>query len=86
MIHAINDVLVIQEKLKDNGVFLYPTFNSARYHHASFLSPFSFGYWAIFNVLKVPVCQVPMGLDENGLPVGVQVRWLLSLLMFVECC
>ncbi|XP_031786537.1 fatty-acid amide hydrolase 2 isoform X2 [Nasonia vitripennis] len=61
------------EKLKDNGVLLYPTFNSARYHYASFVSPFSFGYWAIFNVLKLPVCQVPMGLDDSGLPVGVQV-------------
>ncbi|KAJ8673613.1 hypothetical protein QAD02_004875 [Eretmocerus hayati] len=61
------------EKLGDDGVLIYPTFNSARYHNAPFFSPFSFGYWGIFNVLKVPVCQVPMGLDENGLPVGVQV-------------
>ncbi|XP_014220085.1 fatty-acid amide hydrolase 2-A-like [Trichogramma pretiosum] len=61
------------EKLGEKGVLIYPTFNSARYHCAPFLSPFSFGYWAIFNVLKVPVCQVPMGLDKNGLPIGVQV-------------
>ncbi|XP_058799780.1 fatty-acid amide hydrolase 2 isoform X2 [Phymastichus coffea] len=71
----ITDIMksYIVEKLKDNGVLLYPTFNSARYHCAPFSSPFSFGYWAIFNVLKVPVCQVPMGLDDKGLPVGIQV-------------
>ncbi|HVJ91964.1 MAG TPA: amidase, partial [Labilithrix sp.] len=28
---------------------------------------------AIFNVLEMPVTQVPMGLDEQGLPLGVQV-------------
>lgn len=63
-----------QEKLGSHGILIYPTFNSARYHHSPFFSPYSFGYWAIFNVLKVPVCQVPMGLDQNGLPIGVQVK------------
>ncbi|XP_011498813.1 PREDICTED: fatty-acid amide hydrolase 2-like [Ceratosolen solmsi marchali] len=60
-------------KLGDNGIFIYPSFNSAKYHCALFLSPFSFGYWAVFNVLKVPVCQIPMGLDKNGLPIGIQI-------------
>ncbi|XP_014210386.1 fatty-acid amide hydrolase 2-like [Copidosoma floridanum] len=61
------------EKLGDNGILLYPTFNSAQYHNQPYFSPFSFGYWALFNVLKVPVCQVPMGLDEKGMPIGIQM-------------
>jgi fatty acid amide hydrolase 2 len=28
---------------------------------------------AVFNLAAVPVTQVPLGLDEAGLPLGVQV-------------
>ncbi|XP_015603968.1 fatty-acid amide hydrolase 2 isoform X2 [Cephus cinctus] len=62
------------EKLGDNGVLFYPSSPfSAVYHYSTYLRPFNFGYWCLFNVLRLPVCQVPMGLDENGLPVGLQV-------------
>jgi fatty acid amide hydrolase 2 len=30
-------------------------------------------YTAVFNVLELPVTQVPLGLDRHGLPLGVQV-------------
>lgn len=62
------------EKLGDDGVLLYPSSpTSVPYHYASYLRPFNFGYWCLFNALKLPVCQVPMGLDSDGLPVGIQV-------------
>ncbi|XP_032663090.1 fatty-acid amide hydrolase 2 [Odontomachus brunneus] len=61
-------------KLGDDGVLLYPSAPfPAFYHHSSYLRPFNFSYWCLFNVLRFPVCQVPMGLDEYGLPVGIQV-------------
>ncbi|KAG7189062.1 hypothetical protein KM043_008643 [Ampulex compressa] len=62
------------DKLGDNGVLFYPSSPfPASYHYSAYLRPFNFGYWCLFNVLKFPACQVPLGLDDQGLPVGVQV-------------
>jgi len=70
---------VFQETLGDNGVLLYPSHPfPAVYHYSSILRPFNFGYWAIFNVLKLPVTQVPMGLSKDGLPLGIQVHTILQ--------
>lgn len=64
----------VQSKLGRNGVLIYPSHPfAASYHYTSFLRPYNFGYWAIFNVLKFPVTQVPLGLSSSGLPLGVQV-------------
>lgn len=53
---------------------LYPTHpNSAPRHHEPIFRPADFSYCAIFNVLGVPVTQVPLGLDSKGMPIGVQV-------------
>ncbi|XP_028137975.1 fatty-acid amide hydrolase 2-A isoform X3 [Diabrotica virgifera virgifera] len=61
-------------KLGDNGVLLYPSAPfPASYHHAAYLRPWNFHYFVIWNVLKFPVTQVPMGLNKEGLPVGIQV-------------
>ncbi|KAL0275321.1 UNVERIFIED_CONTAM: hypothetical protein PYX00_003209 [Menopon gallinae] len=60
--------------LDDGGVLLYPSHPfPANYHYSAFLRPFNFGSWAIFNVLKLPVTQVPLGLSKDGLPMGIQV-------------
>lgn len=62
------------DKLGDNGVLLYPSSPfPASYHYTAFLRPFNFGYWCLFNIAKLPTCQVPLGLDKSGLPVGLQV-------------
>ncbi|XP_019868723.1 fatty-acid amide hydrolase 2 isoform X2 [Aethina tumida] len=62
------------EKLGDNGILLYPSAPfTASYHHTSLLRPFNFNLFSIFNVLKFPVTQVPLGLDVQGLPLGIQV-------------
>lgn len=64
----------IVEKLGDNGVLLFPSYPStAPYHNLPFLRPYNFAYWAIFNALQLPVTQVPIGLSEDGLPLGIQV-------------
>ncbi|XP_011305205.1 fatty-acid amide hydrolase 2 isoform X2 [Fopius arisanus] len=64
----------LMKKLGDNGVLVYPSSPfPASYHHSYFFRPYNFGYWCLFNVLRLPTCQVPMGLDSEGMPVGVQI-------------
>ncbi|MDF2698216.1 MAG: Glutamyl-tRNA(Gln) amidotransferase subunit [Labilithrix sp.] len=60
--------------LGHEGVILFPSYPTpAPKHHVPLLVPFKWIYTAIFNVMEMPVTQVPMGLDERGVPVGVQV-------------
>ncbi|CAG9812657.1 unnamed protein product [Phaedon cochleariae] len=62
------------EKLGENGVLLFPSAPfPASYHHAAYLRPWNFNLFSLWNVLKFPVTQVPMGLSESGLPLGIQV-------------
>ncbi|XP_071564812.1 fatty-acid amide hydrolase 2 [Temnothorax nylanderi] len=64
----------LAEKLGDNGVLFYPSAPfPANYHYSAYLRPFNFSYWCLLNALRFPTCQVPLGLDEQGLPVGIQV-------------
>jgi len=64
----------VEGELGDNGVMLFPSYPVvAPRHYRPLLKPFSFVYTAIFNILQVPVTQVPLGLNADGLPVGVQV-------------
>lgn len=63
----------IEEALGD-GVLLYaPHARVAPRHGVPILLPLGWAYTAIFNVLQLPVTQVPLGLDARGLPLGVQV-------------
>ncbi|XP_011214419.3 fatty-acid amide hydrolase 2-B [Bactrocera dorsalis] len=60
--------------LGNNGVFFFPTFPVPAIHHNSsilFLS--NVDYCMIFNILGFPTTHIPMGHDDNGLPVGFQV-------------
>ena len=53
---------------------LYPPFaNPAPKHNAPLFSPFKYAYTAILNIMTFPVTQVPLGLNQQGLPLGVQV-------------
>ncbi len=57
-----------------DGVLLFPPHPlPAPRHVRPLLSPFRWVYTGIFNVLKLPVTAVPMGLSREGLPLGVQV-------------
>ncbi|GIY67426.1 fatty-acid amide hydrolase 2 [Caerostris extrusa] len=63
-----------QNLLQDDCVFIMPTMpESAAYHYANTLRAQNCGYVAIFNILGLPATNCPVGLDDKGLPVGVQV-------------
>ncbi|XP_046739207.1 fatty-acid amide hydrolase 2 [Diprion similis] len=60
--------------LGDDGVFLFPTFvRSAPFHGQLTLQLAGTLYCMVCNVLGLPSTHVPMGLDREGLPVGLQV-------------
>jgi fatty acid amide hydrolase 2 len=62
------------ELIGPSGVMLFPPFpTAAPRHYTPMLQPFRFVYTAIFNVMELPVTQVPLGLNDEGLPIGVQV-------------
>ena len=55
-------------------VLLYPTHPKiAPYHNHPIFTPFNFAYTGLFNALGFPVTQCPLGLSEEGLPLGLQV-------------
>ncbi len=67
-------IIDVRDRIGPNGVLLYPSYPTvAPRHFVPLLSPFKWAYTAIFNVLELPVTQVPLGLGPSGLPVGVQV-------------
>jgi fatty acid amide hydrolase 2 len=64
----------LASRLGPGGVLLYPSHvEVAPLHHKSLLRPINWIYTGIFNALKMPVTQVPLGLDARGLPLGCQV-------------
>lgn len=63
----------IKKLLGDNGVMLYPSYvKPAPYHREPLLKPFHWVYTAIVNVIEMPATQIPLGLNEKGLPLGIQ--------------
>ncbi|KDR15404.1 fatty-acid amide hydrolase 2 [Zootermopsis nevadensis] len=64
----------IYEMLGNDGVFLYPTFiDCANFHLESYYKIFNISYTMIMNALEVPVTNCPMGMNERGLPIGIQI-------------
>ena len=60
--------------LLDNAVLITVTQPSAPpYHYQAYTKPFNFVYAAIFSILGLPVTVVPVGLDQEGLPLSIQV-------------
>lgn len=60
--------------LGDDAVLLYPSYpEPAPRHIKPLFPPFNWVYTAIWNVMELPVTQVPLGLSTAGLPLGVQV-------------
>jgi len=60
--------------LGDDAVILYPPHpTTAPLHGRPLLYPTRFAYTGLFNVLGLAVTQVPLGLDSQGVPLGVQV-------------
>lgn len=57
-----------------DGILLYPSYTRpAPKHHAPLATPFDWVYTAIFNVMQLPSTQIPLGLNSEGLPLGVQI-------------
>ncbi|XP_062416812.1 fatty-acid amide hydrolase 2-B [Pungitius pungitius] len=64
----------VDELLGTDGVFLYPSHpRVAPKHHHPLFRPADCAYTGIINMLGLPVTQCPLGLGEEGLPLGVQV-------------
>ena len=64
----------LNELLGENEVLIYPSHSTpAPYHSQPILKSFNFSYTAVFNILGVPVTQVPLGVGSWGVPLGVQV-------------
>jgi fatty acid amide hydrolase 2 len=64
----------IEELLGEDGVLFYPsTTYAAPFHYAPFIQVYNFHYWSLLNVLNLPATQVPLGLNSQGLPLGIQV-------------
>ncbi|CAD5210040.1 unnamed protein product [Bursaphelenchus xylophilus] len=60
--------------LGTDGILVFPGFpRPAYFHNEAVLCPFDFAYTALWSALGLPVVACPMGLNSNGLPVGVQV-------------
>ena len=64
----------LDAQLGEYGVILQPPYSRpAPRHHTPLLTPFDSGYTGLWSVLGYPVTVVPMGFDEHGLPVAIQV-------------
>lgn len=65
---------IFKEMLGDNGVFFFPTHPSAApYHNQPLIRPMNYMYTAIINSLGLPATTIPLGLNKEGLPIGIQV-------------
>lgn len=60
--------------LGENGVLLYPCHPTAAHMHGQMYGKiFDYSYMGIFNALGFPVTSCPLGLNSDGLPIGMQV-------------
>ncbi|XP_043482080.1 fatty-acid amide hydrolase 2-A-like isoform X3 [Leptopilina heterotoma] len=63
-----------ENMLGTNGVLIVPTYPSpALLRNQSFLYTPGGSYCILFNIFGFPSTQVPMGLNEQGLPIGFQL-------------
>lgn len=64
----------LEDLLGDDGVLFYPTHPMpAPYHNEPLFKAFNFSYTGVINILGFPATHCPMGLNADGLPIGVQV-------------
>lgn len=61
--------------LGDDAVLLYPSHPTpAGFHHEMYVKTSGVLYAMAMNTLGLPATQVPVGLNDQGLPLGFQVR------------
>jgi fatty acid amide hydrolase 2 len=64
----------LDEMLSENSILIFPSHpRVAPNHNYPILKPFAFTYTGILNIAEIPVTQVPLGLNKNGLPLGIQI-------------
>ena len=64
----------IAHLLGKKSIIVMPTYpRTAPRHHMAWLAPLDNVYTGIMNILHVPVTAVPVGLDGNGMPIGISV-------------
>lgn len=64
----------LADEVGEQGVFLYPSHAMpAPKHGFPMLLPVMWAYTAVWNAVRVPSTQVPLGLDPRGVPLGIQV-------------
>ena len=69
--HELRQSLI--DLLGDDGVILYPPYaRPAPLHNQPLLTPYEWAYTAILNVMELPVTQIPLGLNQKGIPLGIQ--------------
>jgi fatty acid amide hydrolase 2 len=74
LIQAGNDLAAELIEAIGDGVLLHPTHpRVAPRHGRTHGRPWLLTPCGVFNLAGVPVTEVPLGLTERGLPVGVQV-------------
>jgi fatty acid amide hydrolase 2 len=57
-----------------DGVMLHPPYrHTAPRHYTTIARPWLQSACSVFNVMGLPVTEVPLGLNRRGLPLGVQV-------------
>ncbi|XP_011629974.1 fatty-acid amide hydrolase 2-B-like [Pogonomyrmex barbatus] len=59
--------------LGDNGVFIYPTFRNQILPDLALCELLSVSSCGIVNIFGFPAVNVPMGLNHDGMPMGIQV-------------
>ncbi|XP_050347395.1 fatty-acid amide hydrolase 2-like [Nymphalis io] len=65
---------IFKKMLGYDGVFIYPVQPTlAPYHNQPLMRPMNFIYTAIINSLGLPATTIPLGLNSEGLPIGIQV-------------
>ncbi|WP_211462917.1 amidase [Collimonas silvisoli] len=83
----------LNETLGTDGVLLLPPVSrAAPLHGHTILRPFDIGLCALFNALEMPTTVAPVGMDEKGMPLSVQIvgphgadHLTLSVALELEC-
>ncbi len=68
----------VDAALGEDGVLLYPSYTTVAPRHGvpvlwALRLHMPWAYLGIINILGLPATQVPLGLDDKGVPLGVQV-------------
>lgn len=65
----------LEAEIGPNGVIVHPVYTRTAPRHRGMLlqPPWDIGCTTLFNVTTMPVTVVPVGLDDRGLPIAVQI-------------